>query len=162
VKTKTLVASLAVAVAGIILCVVQRTVPPTLSVQSPDNGTLHQIKYAAPTPAPSLLDSIGNLGSPPMPPPIYDVSAVCPGGRMVKMRTFSKSVYDSLQLDPFAAGGTTVTVAATKIAIRSDDILVNDESVAAIPPGTRVIQLAEKNGAVQIMADGINLYEIAR
>ena len=76
--------------------------------------------------------------------------------------TVSKLVYDSLQIDPLAAGGTTVTIAATKIAIRSDEILVNDRSVAAIPTEAPVIKLTERNGAVQIIADETSLYEIGR
>ena len=104
----------------------------------------------------TLLGVAGLAGcrQPPMPQPIHRASAVISDERIVTLSTESEEVRNSWQIRPLDP---TIRIAGKQIVIEPGQIVVDGQDVADLPSGTKKIEVAERNGRVNIVADGTKI-----
>ena len=91
-----------------------------------------------------------------MPQPIHKASAVISDGRIVTVSTESEAVRKSWQIRPLDP---TIEIAGKQIVFEPDRVVVDGQEAAALPSGTKKIEVAERDGRVNILADGTKICE---
>jgi hypothetical protein len=89
-----------------------------------------------------------------LPKSIHKVSAVIPDERIVTMSTESEAVRKSWQIRPLDP---TIQFAGKQIVFEPDRVVIDGQEVAALPSGAKTIEVAERGGRVNILADGTRI-----
>jgi len=72
----------------------------------------------------------------------------------VTISTESESIRKSWQISPLDP---TIRIAGKEIVFETDQVVVDGREVAALPRGTKAIEVAERDGRLSILADGTSI-----